>query len=117
MWGRMKSLKMVFFILDNKPLIVNVWTPDMEFSKIELSTVPLWIRFPRLEFMYLGAKGLSKIGSLIGKPLMVDKNTEKKVGLQFARMLVEVTVGDQFPEEIYFRNENGEVIEQRVAYD
>ncbi|XP_075080969.1 uncharacterized protein LOC142166232 [Nicotiana tabacum] len=48
---------------------------------------------------------------------MVDKNTEKKVGLQFARMIVEVKVGDQLPEEIYFMNENGEVIEQMVTYD
>lgn len=42
---------------------------------------------------------------------MLDKNTEKKVGLQFARVLVEVKVEDQFPEVIYFRNEKGEIIE------
>lgn len=68
-------------------------------------------------FKYSSAKGLSKIGSLIGKPLMVDKNKEKKVGFHFARMLVEVKVGDQFPEVVYFRNERREVIEQKVTYN
>lgn len=44
------------------------------------------------------AKGLSKIGSLIGKPSMADQNTEKKIRLNFARMLIEVCIGTELPE-------------------
>lgn len=65
----------------------------MEFSKEELLTVPIWVRLPGINFKYWSDQGLSKIGSLVGKPLMVDKQTEKKLRLSYARLLVEVNVG------------------------
>ncbi|WMV46880.1 hypothetical protein MTR67_040265 [Solanum verrucosum] len=86
----------------------------MEFSKEELMTVPIWIKLPRLDFNYWSAKGLSKTGSLVGKPLMVDKHTEKKLGLSFARLLVEVKVGNELSEEVMFRNEKGVVLTQKA---
>lgn len=49
----------------------------------------IWIKFPGLDFKYWSKKGLSKIG----KPLMVDQNTEDRNGLNFARLLVEVQNG------------------------
>lgn len=60
----------------------------MKFSMEELRIIPIWIRFPGLDFKYYYVKGLSKIGSLIEKPLMADHNTENKLGLNFARLLV-----------------------------
>lgn len=89
----------------------------MEFSKEELMTVPIWIKLPGLDFNYWSAKGLSKTGSLVGKPLMVDKHTEKKLGLSFARLLVEVKVGNELPEEVMFQNEKEVVLTQKVSYD
>ncbi|KAH0696218.1 hypothetical protein KY290_013576 [Solanum tuberosum] len=70
---------------DNKPFIVKEWSPDMEYTRAELLTVPIWVKFPGLDFKYWSPRGLSKIGSLVGKPLMVDHPTQKKVGLNFAR--------------------------------
>lgn len=48
---------------------------------------------------------------------MVDKHTEKKLGLSFARLLVEVKVGNELSEEVMFRNEKGVVLTQKVSYD
>lgn len=62
----------------------------MDFSREELYTVPIWIKLSGLDFKYWSQKGLSKIGSVVGKPLMVDHNDERKVGLNFSRLLVEV---------------------------
>nr|XP_016478301.1 PREDICTED: uncharacterized protein LOC107799673 [Nicotiana tabacum] len=115
--GKTEVIQEGIFHFDNNPLIVKAWNVEMDFSKDELSTVPIWVRLPGLEFKYRSAKGLSKIGSLIGKPLMVDKNTEKKVGLHFARLLVEVKIGEQFLEVVYFKNEKGVIVEQKVTYD
>ncbi|KAK4715958.1 hypothetical protein R3W88_014296 [Solanum pinnatisectum] len=89
----------------------------MEFTWEELYTVPIWIKLPGLDFKYWSLKGLSKIGSLVGKPFIVDRNTEKKIGLNFARLLVEVALDAQLPEKILFRNEKGNLIEQKVTYD
>ncbi|XP_016503545.2 uncharacterized protein LOC107821624 [Nicotiana tabacum] len=79
--GKNKVIEGGIYHFDNKPFIVKVWTTDMEFTREELYTMPIWIRLPGLDFKYWSPKGLSKIGSLVGKPLMVDKNTEKKLGL------------------------------------
>ncbi|XP_070053648.1 uncharacterized protein [Nicotiana tomentosiformis] len=62
----------------------------MDFTGEELYTVPIWVKLPGLDFKYWGPKVLSKIGSMIGKPLMDDKNTEKKIDLNCARLLIEV---------------------------
>lgn len=43
-----------------------------------------------LNFKYCSPKGLSKIGSRVGRHLMVDQNTKRKVGLRFASLLVKV---------------------------
>lgn len=51
---------------DSKPFIVKAWTPEMEFSRQELYTVSIWVNFPCLDFKFWSAKGLSKIGSLVG---------------------------------------------------
>ncbi|WMV06757.1 hypothetical protein MTR67_000142 [Solanum verrucosum] len=115
--GKLEVLQGGIYHFDNKPLIVKAWTPEMEFSKEELLTIPIWIKLPGLDFKYWSARGLSKIGSLVGKPLMVDKQTEKKLGLSYARLLVEVNVGKTLLEEVLFRNEKGVVITQSVTYD
>lgn len=59
-------------LFDNKPFIVKASNKDMEFSREELLTVPIWVKLPGLEFKYLSPKGLTKTGSLVGRPLMVD---------------------------------------------
>lgn len=83
----------------------------MEFTREELFMVPIWIKLPGLNFKYWSPKDLRKLGNLVGKPLMVDKNTEKKVGLNFARLLVEVEVDTTLPDNILFRNARGVMIE------
>lgn len=102
---------------DNKPLIGKAWIPDMEFPREELQSVPISIKLAGLDFKYWSARELSKIGSLVGKPLMVDKHMERKLGLNFARLPVEVKVGAELPDKVMFRNEKGHLITQKVAYD
>ncbi|KAK4706401.1 hypothetical protein R3W88_034046 [Solanum pinnatisectum] len=48
---------------------------------------------------------------------MVDHNTEKRNGLNFARLLVEVEMRAQLPDEVKFKNEKAKVIEQPMQYD
>lgn len=75
------------------------------------------VKFPGLDFKYWSPKGLSKIGSLVGKTLMAYQYTEQKVGLSFTRLLIEVEMDQNLPEKIQFRNEKGIIVEQRVIYD
>ncbi|XP_060201887.1 uncharacterized protein LOC132630314 [Lycium barbarum] len=115
--GKNEAVQAGVYHFDNKPFIVKAWSPDMEFTREELQSVPIWIKLPGLDFKYWSPRGLSKIGSLIRKPLMVDKQTERKVRLNFARLLVEVKIGEELPDEVLFRNEKRTVVTQRVTYD
>lgn len=103
--GKKKVLDCGLYHFDSKPLIMKSQVPKMDFSKGELQSVPICIKIPGLEFKYWGAKSLRKIRSLIGKPLMVDRNTEQKMGLSFSKISVEVQIGKALPDTIHFRNE------------
>lgn len=50
--GKQEVIEGGIYHFDNKPFIVKDWNPDMNFSKKELRTVPIWIRLPGLDFKY-----------------------------------------------------------------
>lgn len=102
---------------DNKPFIITAWSPELEFTKEELLTVPILVKFPGLDFKYWSKKGLRKTGSLVGKLIMVNHNTEKRNGLNFSRLLVEMEMNTQLPDVVFFKNKRGKLIEQKVSYD
>lgn len=104
--GENAVIQMGIYHFDNKSLIVKAWILEMEFTRDELYTVPKWLKFLGLDFKYWSPKRPSKIG----KPLMADQHTEKKVGQSFANFLIKVEMDSNLPEKIWFRNE-------RVMYD
>ena len=68
-----------------------------------MDSVTIWIKLPGLDFKYWSPIGLSKVGSLIGKPSLADQNTEKKQGLNFARIPIEVELGVNLPKKSVFQ--------------
>lgn len=46
------------------------------------------------------------IKNLVVKSLMMDKNAKKKVGLNFAILLVELKIGSQLSNKKYFQERN-----------
>lgn len=48
---------------------------------------------------------------------MVDKNTQEKMSLSFAKLLVKVQLGKNLSEVVQFKNEKGKIVEQHVTYD
>ncbi|KAH0669064.1 hypothetical protein KY289_023557 [Solanum tuberosum] len=90
----------------------SIWD---NFDKTKISNVRS--SFLVLIFKYWSPKGLSKIGSLVGKPVMVNYNTERKVRLNFARLLVEVQMDTMLSEVILSRLEKGYLKETKMLYD
>lgn len=103
--GKKEVIEGGIYHFDNKLFIVKAWAPEMEFTRDELNTIPIWIKFPGLDFKYWSPKGLSKIWSLIGRSMMVDQNTERKNELNFARLLVEVEMRAILPDTVCFKTE------------
>ncbi|KAM3319394.1 hypothetical protein P3S67_006594 [Capsicum chacoense] len=103
--GKQNVLQGGIYHFDNKSFIAKEWAHELKFTKEELKTVPIWVKFPDLNFKYWSKIVLSKIGSMIGKPIMVYHNTEARNDLKFASILVEVKLGSKLPDEIKFKNE------------
>lgn len=66
------------FFFDNKPVIVNLWTIDMDIEKEDFKTLPIWVQL-KLHLKYWGEKSLHKIVSRLGDPIKRDDEaTENK---------------------------------------
>ncbi|KAL9242050.1 hypothetical protein vseg_016093 [Gypsophila vaccaria] len=78
---RFKSLEMKeqvlqagHYLFDNKPMIVNPWSEELELHKPEVKSVPVWIQLHGLPIKFWG-KSLPKIAGLVGKFIKSDTAT------------------------------------------
>ncbi|GKA49973.1 RNA-directed DNA polymerase, eukaryota, reverse transcriptase zinc-binding domain protein [Tanacetum coccineum] len=97
--GMKAVLESGLWIVNNIPLVLNVWEPGIWLEKVEPSTIPIWVCVYGIPMELCNGNGIGKIYSGIGKPMLIDKLTKerflKKSGkLDFARVLVEVSAVD-----------------------
>ncbi|XP_074305252.1 uncharacterized protein LOC141640344 [Silene latifolia] len=104
------------FLFDNKPMIIRPWFPDVELAKEEVKSVPAWIRMHKLPLKFWG-KSLLKISNLVGNYVKVDEATEKRTRLGFARVMVELKLGQNFPKSVKFLDEKQELVEIHIDYE
>lgn len=74
----------------------------MDLSKGNVKLLPTWIKIHRLPLQYWGQVALYKIARLVGTPIRTARATAQKDILEFARILVEVSVDKVFQNEIVF---------------
>ncbi|XP_057248240.1 uncharacterized protein LOC130590220 [Beta vulgaris subsp. vulgaris] len=115
--GKQKAMDAGPILYDKKPVIVKNWSPELDLSKDMVHVVPTWIQLQGLNLKYWGPRALNKIVGVIGKPIRTDRATAQKDSIEFARVLVEVRIDQDFPNEIRFENENGVEIVQGVKYE
>lgn len=101
-----------FFFFDKKPLILKDWSPDTRIDRDAISQLHIWVQLPSLHPKYWGAPSLSKIGSLLGTPLRMDRATKAKVKIDYARLLVEVQINAPLPDYVELLTENGVLVRQ-----
>ncbi|KAJ8422255.1 LOW QUALITY PROTEIN: hypothetical protein Cgig2_025875 [Carnegiea gigantea] len=68
---------------------------------------PFIVQFPELDVKYWGADSLSKIGSAIGIPLKIDKQTIDKTFLSYARLLIDIPLEGPFLEYVDYITDKG----------
>ncbi|VFQ98551.1 unnamed protein product [Cuscuta campestris] len=111
---RDEVIKRKYYYFDNKPTLVQKWR---HVDVTELRDIPIWVKFPDLDMRYWSLTGLSKLGSLIGKPVRRDKATVERSKHAYARILVEVGVYQEFPQQITYVTEEERVLTQDVVYE
>ncbi|KAJ6973805.1 hypothetical protein NC653_033972 [Populus alba x Populus x berolinensis] len=80
-------------------------------------TIPVWVKFPNLPLKCWSIKCLSKIASVLGKPVQSDMLTSSMARLSYARVLVEVNLLSDLPYSIEVTLPNGSILHQQVVYE
>ncbi|XP_074293226.1 uncharacterized protein LOC141620191 [Silene latifolia] len=75
------------------------------------------IRLCGLGLKFWGEKCLAKLASLLGKYVKADNATLDKTRLGYARLMVEVQVGQEFPDKMFFNDEHGQQQSVMVKYE
>lgn len=83
----------------------------MNLAKDPVKTIPIWVKLPGLDVKYWGEKSINKIAGMVGSVIKVDQATLNRDKLMFARVLVEVNIGQACPKSIQFQNEKGLIVE------
>ncbi|XP_074283816.1 uncharacterized protein LOC141608352 [Silene latifolia] len=98
-------------------LILKQWSPTFSKEMDSVSVVPAWVLFPDLDPFMWSEKVLSKMASVVGKPLFADLPTTFKSKLSFARVLVEVDVAGTLPTSVTLSSPYHGEVEQRIIYE
>lgn len=105
------------YMLANRPVIVKEWKADFCLEKEILKEIPLWIRLPNLPLNCWSGDSLSRIGSVIGKPICADECTSQQNRVSYARLLIEIDITKPLVYKIPIEGENGMVLQQQVYYE
>ncbi|XP_074289630.1 uncharacterized protein LOC141614781 [Silene latifolia] len=114
--GKDALLKSGYYMFDNKPVIIKPWVKDMEMVKEKVEVVPVWAKLHGLPLKFWGSC-LPKIANLVGKYVKLDLDTQDKIRLSFARIMVEVPMDQQLPGKVKFLDESGTVVTVTVEYE
>ncbi|XP_062104089.1 uncharacterized protein LOC133815249 [Humulus lupulus] len=114
---RDKVLNGGFIFFDKKPFIMKPWNSIDDFTKENVDIVPTWIQVRGLDIKYWGEASLFKIVGQIGKPIQVDDITKHRDRLLYPRVLIEVSLAQDFPSKITFTDEFDHDVELDVKYE
>ncbi|GKA26888.1 RNA-directed DNA polymerase, eukaryota, reverse transcriptase zinc-binding domain protein [Tanacetum coccineum] len=105
------------WMVDGRPLIVQKWNPKVSLDKPEPDKIPLWVKMFDIPLKAWNHKGISKLASSIGKPLIMDAMTASmcqfgRGRLRYARVLIEVDTKKQFKQgiDVQYRDREGNVV-------
>ncbi|KAL8268957.1 hypothetical protein R6Q59_002755 [Mikania micrantha] len=93
------------WLINNIPILIKKWVPGVCLQRIEPSAIPLWVTVHNVPLELWTGKGLSKLLSGVGRPLLMDRITEERCNSQmgkigYARVLVEVEATTNLPNHL-----------------
>ena len=88
----------------------------MEMLNIQLTSLPIWVKFYNIPLEYWTNTCLGYIASAVWKPLHMDSLTENRTRLSFARICIEVDLSSKFPKTARLNLGNGKCTTIRIEY-
>lgn len=105
-----------FWTIKGHLMILRRWSPEVTFEIDSLKTIPLWITLHGVPLHLWTRKFFSRLCSIIGTPLHLDKLTTSRQQLQFARACVLVSAESELPDKIFFKDFQGRERKIHVSY-
>ena len=99
-----------------RPFILRVWQPGMEMLNIQLTSLPIWVKFYNIPLEYWPNTCLGYIASAIGKPLYLDSLTENWTRLSSTSICIEVDLKSDFPKAALLNLGNDKYTTVRIEY-
>lgn len=93
------------WMVNNKPLLVQKWNPNLCLDRVEPEKIPLWVKLFKVPLEAWSVKGISAIASRLGRPIIMDATTAKMCAEGrgrngYAKVLVEVEAKMGFLQDI-----------------
>ncbi|XP_060187471.1 uncharacterized protein LOC132616806 [Lycium barbarum] len=101
----------------NRPMILKEWSPTFHIDKEPMRVIPLWVMFPGLPVHCWAKENLGRIASYLGKPLCTDRLTAQYECISYARMLIEMDITREIPDEMPIEMPDGSIRYQVIDYD
>nr|XP_027096782.1 uncharacterized protein LOC113716588 [Coffea arabica] len=101
----------------SRMIFLKPWTPDLDVKKMDLESIPVWIRLPHLKLHYYTETNLSKFASFVGNSLYTDKQSADQSPVAYARICVELHIDTIRPDSIPYINEHGQLEYQEIEYE
>ncbi|KAL7602282.1 hypothetical protein Lser_V15G27460 [Lactuca serriola] len=103
--GMMNVLEGGPWLINNVPMFVQRWRPGLVLSKPQINSVPVWVKVFNVPLEYWNSKGITLIANEIGKPIAMDKITQKMCNEHwgrpaFMRFLVEMSAEAEWMKEL-----------------
>lgn len=97
---RENVLAMGPWYISNKQILLKKWKEGIGITSESCSKAPIWVKLHGLPLSYQTDNRLNCIASGIGKPLFLDKFTERLDPLPYARICVEIDVEAAMPKTL-----------------
>ncbi|KAK9053515.1 hypothetical protein SSX86_027507 [Deinandra increscens subsp. villosa] len=114
------------WMINNIPILLNRWEPGISLHKQEPSSIPIWVTVHNVPIELWSGKGISKLMSVIGYPLLMDKSTQERClnqngKLGYVRVLVEISAESELPTDVEIEfpsinNRPGRIAKLDVSY-
>jgi hypothetical protein len=92
-------------------------TNFFDFSNEEMSRVLVWVKFPNLPLCCWTPVCLSKIASVIGKPIQCDQLTSNLSRMSYAQVLVEIDLLEELRHSVEISLPEGLTLHQKDVYE
>jgi len=105
------------WLFDDRLIILKKWSANTGLDRDLLSTVPVWVRFPSLQLKHWSNSIISKIASVLGITLFMDKATANCERLEYSQAFVEISATKPLFKFVELQLEDGNSLQVEMEYE